>query len=396
MPGPGSYWIGQEEKEQILDVLASGHISRYGSLDDPKFKQKVFTFEKELAECCGTKHALATSAGTASLIISLLALGIKSGDEVIVPAYTFVATYSATIFVGAVPILTEIDSSLNMDPTQIEKHITSNTKALIPVHMLGNACDMEVIMEIAKRNNLYVIEDACQAFGGSYKNKRLGSIGDIGAFSLNIFKTITAGDGGCVVTDRDDLHDRAFGIHDQGHAPNRAGVEVGERSILGLNFRINELTGAMALAQLRKTDSILATLRKKKAKLKNLIGDNPGVSFRKLNDPEGDCATLCVVIFDTAEKAKKVAQKLGTTTVDNSGWHVYKNMEHVNGYLKNKGLPNGKGAYPETDDILSRSINLSIGVVDVGLGSAFGININSTDDEIAKTAQLFNDACRNV
>jgi len=160
-----------------------------------------------------------------------------------------------------------------------------------------------------------------------------------------------------------------------------------------MNFRMNELTGAVALAQLRKLDGILATLRGKKAKFKERITGLPGMRFRKLNDPAGDCATLCTVIFDSPERAGKVAAAVGTTTVDRSGWHVYANMEHFNEYLKKKDLPHGRGAYPVTDGILSRSINLSVGVVDAGLGAAFGIHIDSTDAEIERAADVFKKAC---
>ncbi|MBD3377904.1 aminotransferase class V-fold PLP-dependent enzyme [candidate division KSB1 bacterium] len=396
MPGPGSYWIGDEEKHQIDEVMATGYLSRYGRLEDPRFKQKVYTFEKELADYCNVNHALATSSGTGSIMIALLALGIKPGDEVIVPAYTFVATYSAVIFAGAVPVLTEIDKSLNMDPSQIEEKITPKTKAIIPVHMLGNPCDMHAIMRIAEKHHLAVLEDACQAAGASFQQKKVGSIGHMGAFSLNIFKTITAGDGGAVVTNDVDLYERAFGLHDQGHKPLRAGLEIGARSILGLNFRVNELVGALALAQLHKIDRITSTLRQKKNKLKAMISDIEGVTFRKINDSEGECATLCTVIFEDAQKAALVADLLDTTTVDKSGWHVYANMEHINRYLKEKGQPYGKGAYPITDDLLSRSINLSVGVVDAGLGSGFGIHINSTDKEIEIMAGQFICACNKV
>jgi len=160
-----------------------------------------------------------------------------------------------------------------------------------------------------------------------------------------------------------------------------------------MNFRVNELLGAVALAQLRKVDRIVRTLREKKAKLKKLISGIGGFKFRVLNDPEGECATLCTVIFDSAEKASAVSKALGSTTVDHSGWHVYANMEHVNRYLKEAGQPYGKGAYPGTDDILSRAVNLSIGVVDAGLGSAAGINIDSTDEEIEAAAMKFRKAC---
>jgi dTDP-4-amino-4,6-dideoxygalactose transaminase len=393
MPGPGHEWIGKEERGEVLDVLEGGYLFRYGREDDPAFKRKVHTFERELAAACGVKHAVATTSGSASLTAALLAVGVGPGDEVVVPAYTFVATYSSIIFCGAVPVLAEIDESLNLDPGDALRRITARTKVLMPVHMLGNPCDMAAVLALAEKHGLVVIEDACQAVGGSYRGRRLGTLGRIGAFSLNVFKTITAGDGGAVVTDDTDLYHRGFAVHDQGHLPLRTGVEVGERSLLGLNFRMNELTGAVALAQLRKLDGILATLREKKARFKSRIAGIPGVRFRTLPDPEGECATLCTVIFDDAARAARVAARLGTTTVDKSGWHVYANMEHVGRWLRERGRPSGKGAYPRTDDILSRSINLSVGVVDAGLGAAFGIHIRSTDEEVESAARTFRAAC---
>jgi hypothetical protein len=149
----------------------------------------------------------------------------------------------------------------------------------------------------------------------------------------------------------------------------------------------------LALAQLRKIDLIIAALRKKKSQFKDQIGHISGMHFRKLNDPEGECATLLTVLFDDPRRAASVARALGTKTVDQSGWHVYANMEHVSQYLKAHDQPSGRGAYPRTDDVLSRAINVSVGVVDAGLGSAFGININSTDAEIAVRAQQFRAAC---
>ena len=393
MAGPGSYRIGDEEKKEVMDVLQSGHLFRYGDMSDSNFQHKVYTLEEEFARFAGVEHALVTSSGTSALLVSLLALGIEPGDEVIVPAYTFVATYSAVIFAGAVPVLAEIDESLCIDPEDIEARITPKTKAIIPVHMLGNPSNLDAITDIADRHNLVVLEDACQACGGSYKGRKLGSIGRMGAYSLNVFKTITAGDGGVVATNDTDLYERAFAVHDQGHTPHRAGVQVGSRNILGLNFRVNELLGAVALAQLRKIDGIIGTLRSKKALFKERISGIDGVGFRMLNDPEGDCCTLCTVIFDDAERAARVAGTLGSTTVDHSGWHVYANMEHINRYLKEMGQPYDKGAYPGTDDILRRAINLSVGVVDAGLGSAFGINIDSTEDEINIAAEKFRKAC---
>jgi dTDP-4-amino-4,6-dideoxygalactose transaminase len=388
-----SFRIGEEEKQEVLEVLESGYLFRYGDLSNKHFKHKVYSFEKEFAAYSGVDYALATNSGTGSLYISLLAMGINPDDEIIVPAYTFVASYSACIFSRGIPVLAEVDESLTIDPNAIEAKITPKTKAIMPVHMLGNPCDMDAIMGIARKHGLMVLEDCCQACGGTYKGKKLGSLGDMGAFSLNIYKTITAGDGGIIITKNDAFYENAFSIHDQGHSPHRTGVETGKRNILGLNFRATELTGAVALAQLRKIDRIIETLKEKKKNLKEMLSNIEGTRFRVLNDSEGECGTFCTVIFDTHKKAAQVAYKLGTTTIDHSGWHVYSNMEHVNTYLKETGQPYGKGAYPKTDDILSRSINISIGVVEAGLESGFGIHIYSTDDEIRRCAEKFKKAC---
>jgi 8-amino-3,8-dideoxy-alpha-D-manno-octulosonate transaminase len=302
---------------------------------------------------------------------------------------------------NAIPVLAEVDESLTLDPDDIEKRISPRTKAIMPVHMLGNPCDMDRIMAIAKKHKLHVIEDCCQAAGASYKGKKVGTYGDIAAFSLNVYKTITAGDGGAVVTSDERLYERAFGYHDQGHKPNRMGVEVGNRSIVGVNMRINELTGAVALAQLRKLNTMLATLHAKKATLKKALTGLPGFKFRRINDEKGECATLLTLIFDTKEKAEKLCAKIGggMKPLAYSGWHVYNNMEQVlnKATASKAGCPyecekNGeeieyrKHMLPRTDDILDRAVNIAVGVVDKGLGSGYGININSGDDEIRKVA----------
>jgi 8-amino-3,8-dideoxy-alpha-D-manno-octulosonate transaminase len=269
----------------------------------------------------------------------------------------------------------------------------------MPVHMLGNPCDMDPIMAIAKKYKLFVIEDCCQAFGSSYKGRRTGTFGDIAAFSLNIFKTITAGDGGAVATNDETLYERAFGFHDQGHKPLRMGVEIGNRGIIGMNMRMNELTGAVSLAQIRKLDMILGKLREKKTKLKNLLGTLPHAAYRKLNDEKGECATLLTLIFDTCERAAKFCEKIDSKPISFSGWHVYNNMEQVLNKVTGKkancpfDCPKyscqreyKKHMLPQTDDVLGRAVNISIGVVDKGLGASFGITINSSDEEIKSVA----------
>ena len=387
MPGPGAFMVGDEERSQVEEVMSSGHLSRFGSDNDPSFKQKVTTLEKEFAQYSGVAYCIATNSGTSSLLVSLLALGIGNGDEVIVPAYSFIADYSAIIFTGATPVIAEIDESLTLDPADVERRIRTKCKAIMVVHMAGNLCDMDSIIAIAKKHDLYIIEDCCQAAGASYKGKKVGTLGDIACFSLNIFKTITAGDGGLIITDDKELYSRAYAYHDQGHTPARNKGYTREPSIIGLNFRMTELTGAVALSQVQKLDSIVSILRKKKKLMKEHLGSITGIRFRNLPDPEGECASLLGIIFPTAKEATRVAMALNIKTLNNTGLHVYSNMEQILYYFKMRGIEIGNGSFPITDDLLSRSLFISIGVVDADIGAGFGVNIHSTEGEILIAAQ---------
>jgi len=398
MPGPGYYMFGDEERKELLDVMEYGHLSRYGDPADKRFKQKVLTLEKEFAAYVGTKRAQATSGGTAALMCSFAALGIGPGDEVVVPCYMFVATLSSALQMGVIPVLAEIDESLTLDPDDLERKITARTKAVVAVHTLGNPCDMDRITAIAKKRGITVIEDACQAAGASYKGKKVGSFGRTAAFSLNIYKTITAGDGGIMVTDDDELYRRAFAFTDQGYDPGFS-PRMGDSPIVGINLRMNELTGAVALAQLRKLDAIVQKLRARKKTLKEQIGELPnGVKYRRLNDPE-ECGTLMPLIFDDRKKAEKFAEGLDSCTLTRTGYHVYSNLTQVREQrapsvfpcpfecpLYKGGAIDYNKAMPQSDDILSRTVNISVGVVDGGLGSGFGINILSSEEEIAIAA----------
>lgn len=401
MPGPGYYWSGEEEEKEVLEVLRAGHLFRYGKSDDPSFKHKVVDLEEAVKARFEVPYALAVSSGTAALVCAMVASGIGPGDEVICPGYTFIASMSAIVFTGAVPVLAEIDESLTLDPADVERRITKRTKAILAVHMLGNPCDLDALQAIARKHKLLLIEDAAQAFGGRYKGRFLGTIGDIGIYSFNIYKTINAGDGGMVVTRNEELYKTAFAYHDQGHMPLRMGIEIGKRSLLGLNFRMNELTGAYVLAQFRKLDRLLEGLHRIKDAYKARIQGKPGIAFRRLNDPRGECATLLTVLLPSKAVADKVCDDLGTKTISHSGWHVYSNMEQI---LEKKQLNPGppfrskefpteveyrKGMLPRTDDILERAINISVGVIDAGLGSGFGVNPKSGDEEIAAMADAF-------
>jgi 8-amino-3,8-dideoxy-alpha-D-manno-octulosonate transaminase len=281
--------------------------------------------------------------------------------------------------------------------------ITPRTKAIMAVHMLGNPARLDELKSIADEHKLMLIEDCAQAFGASYKGRPVGSIGHAGTYSFNIFKTITAGDGGMVVTRDEAAYRRFFGLHDQGHSPLRQGVEVGKRPFVGLDFRMTELTAAVLLAQLTKLEKIKSHLHANKQRFKAAIADLPGLEFREITDPQGECATLLTVFLPSEEMAQKVAKELGACVVADSGWHVYANMEQIlekrtitaEGcpftcpYYKGGEVKYWKGMLPKTESLLKRAINISIGVSDAGLGSAFGVAMRDGFDTVDIRAAEF-------
>lgn len=398
--------IGEEERREILEVLNSGYLYRYGNLNDPDFKAKTWSLEKNFAEIAGANYCLAVNSGTNALLTALWALGIGPGDEVIVPGYTFIASITSIIFARAIPILAEVDETLTLDPQDVAKKITPRTKAIMVVHMLGNPGYLQKLREIADANHIYLIEDCAQAMGSKYHGRSVGTFGEIGTFSLNVYKTITAGDGGLLITDDEELFKRSFAIHDQGHLPLRQGVEQGKRTILGLNFRMNELTAAVANAQLKKLPKIRGILHENKKLLKSYIADIPEITFRKILDEEGDVGNLLTFFLPSAKQAQKLANLLQCTTISSSGWHVFSNMEHFLNkntvtdekcpftcpYYKGEEIEYTKDMLPQTTDLLERGINISVGVSDAGLGSAFGINITSTPVEIEEKGKFLRNA----
>jgi dTDP-4-amino-4,6-dideoxygalactose transaminase len=318
-----------------------------------------------------------------------------------VPGYTFIASITSIIFARAIPILAEVDDTLTLDPKDVRNKITPRTKAIMLVHMLGNPGHLDEISQIVEENNLILIEDCAQAFGATYRGKSVGTYGKMGTFSLNVYKTITAGDGGIVITNDEELYKRAFAIHDQGHLPLRQGVEQGNRTVLGLNFRMNELTAAVAGAQLKKIDYIRDRLQENKKHLKSILSVVKEIKFRRIIEEDGDIGTILTFFMPTVESAEKLAKKLNCTTIAKSGWHVYNNMEHFLNqntvtdegcpftcpYYKVDSIKYTKGMLPHTDDLLERGINISVGVSDAGLGSNYGIGIKSSIKEIETKGQ---------
>ncbi len=408
MGGPGSFLLGEEEKKALIELIDSGRIFRYGDENDPKFLAKVWNLEKALSEYLKLKYVVAVNSGTSALITALCALGIGPGDEVIVPGYTFVASITSIIYAKAIPVLAEIDESFTLDPSDVLKKITDRTKAIMLVHMTGGAGQLDEFRKIAKEKNVLLIEDCAQAFGVTYKDKSVGNYGDIAIYSFNPFKTITSGEGGAVATNDEALYKRAYSIHDMGHLALRKGIEMGNRTLIGYDFRMNELGAAVLLVQLKKMDIIKKTLREKYLKFKKGIEDLDGIEFRRLPDPEGQMHTVLTVLLPNEKIARIVGKELDCGVVIDAGWHVYNNMEHVlekkvptkEGcpftcpYYKGETVEYHKGMLPKTDSILNRAINISIGVVDKGLGSGFGISIDSTDSEIEQKVEAFRKAVK--
>jgi len=350
MAGPGLSFFGEEEKKFVLEVLDSRQVSRYrfDQTGDEK-PSMVYNFEREFEIFLNSNHCIGMNSCTSALFCALSAIGIGPGDEVIVPGYTFIASISAIAYVRAVPVLCEIDSSFTLDPEDVKRRITPRTRAILAVHMLGAPCDMDSLLVIAKENDLTIIEDVAQACGGEYHGKKLGAIGQAGAFSLNVFKMITSGDGGILTTSDTTLFERAFAIHDHGAKPFRLGVSD-DYSLLGLNLRMHELTGAVALAQIGKLHEILKAVRTQKKRFIEALGTIPYVRQRKLNDPQGECGTVIVLIFATLERAIRVAKTLGTRRLIESPKHYYGGMKQLlnQSMPKKQGCPFDCSSYPTT------------------------------------------------
>lgn len=300
---PGFELIGKEEKESVMNIFdnAGGILFAHGfeALRNGSFQ--VRTFEKEFAEKIGAKHAQAVTSGTAGLKVVLKAAGVGPGDEVITQAFNFIATVEAILDVGAKPVIVNVDQSLNMCPVDLESKINSKTKAVIAVHMLGFAADIEKISKIATNNNLFMIEDNCESLGATWDGKALGTLSDAAVFSFDMGKTITCGEGGMIVTNNPKIYKYVNEYTDHGHENNPAlprGRDT--RTIYGFNYRMNEMQAAVGRAQLRKLDFIVEENR---ARFKTLKEQLKNVEDRHLF---ANCNPLCdTYMFRVSNKEKR-------------------------------------------------------------------------------------------
>ena len=307
---------GQEEAQAASRVILSGSLFRINS----KYNE-VANFENELKAKMGAAHCVCMNSGTAALTAGLAAIGVGPGDEVIIPAYTFIATAGAVLSVGAIPVICEVDATLTMDPDDVEKKISKYTKAIIPVNIMGFPCEMDRLAALSKKHNFAIVEDACQADGGSYKGRRLGSIGEIGAYSFNWFKIISAGEGGALVTSDLKLYERAIIFHDIGSNFWPYQQPITSPSFNGRNYRVSEVTGAILREQLKRLDGILTDLRRVKKTIMDSVGDVTG--FAPSNDIEGDCGTCLPFQFPSIEEAISFEKKIGGHRPVNTEKHVF-------------------------------------------------------------------------
>ena len=260
--------LGEKELSYVTECVLTGWVSSAG-----KF---VTRFEEMFAEYCGTRYAIATSNGTTALHLALLALGIGAGDEVIVPTLTFIATANAVTYTGATPVFVDSEAETwNIDPDLIEQNITPQTKAIIPVHLYGHPAKMNQILEIAKRHNLAVIEDAAEAQGASYQGLTVGGMGELGTFSFYGNKIITTGEGGMVVTNRKDLAEKIRVLRDHGMSKEKRYWH----HVLGYNYRMTNIQAALGVAQMERIEQIIATKRQIANTYAAGLRDIPGIKL---------------------------------------------------------------------------------------------------------------------
>jgi 8-amino-3,8-dideoxy-alpha-D-manno-octulosonate transaminase len=375
---PGGMRIGLEEEQAVLEVIRTKRLFRYyGPSEGPS---KVEELEQSFSQFMGSRYGMAVTSGCAALMCGLVGLGIGPGDEVILPAYTWIASASAVVAVGAVPVLAEVDESLTLDPADVERKITPYTRAILPVHMRGAPCRMDELMAVARAHELVVVEDVAQANGASYHGRRLGTIGDAGAFSLQFNKILTSGEGGMLLTDDLITYQRIQMYQDvvggiRNHIP-------ADQILPGINFRMPELLGAVALVQLGRLETLLADMRQRKRVIKESLAElaqRKGLRFRVLNDPHGEAAIALIFFLPETGLAKPVSDALQAEGLDTFvmyspqevDYHVYAHWAPIlnqrtwsarGGPWRHhpRKIEYATGMCPQTLDLLGRAIHIDI------------------------------------
>ena len=332
---PGFELFGDKERKELNDVLDNGVLMRYGFDGMRKGHWKAKALEAELQTTFQSKHVQLVSSGTAAVSVALASAGVGAGDEVIMPTFTFVASFEAIMMLGAIPILVDINDTLTLDPKAVEAAITPKTKAVMVVQMCGSMANMDALSQICDKHNLIFVEDACQAIGGTYKGKPLGSIADIGCFSFDFVKTITCGEGGAVVTNNKDYYINAdhYSDHGHDHIGNDRGAET--HPFLGYNFRISELHAAVGLAQVRRLPEFIAIQKKNYTIIRDALSQIPEVTFRKVPDGGEESYAFLNFFLPDIEIARNVLEAFKENGVDvcwnyyDNNWHYIRKWDHL-------------------------------------------------------------------
>lgn len=393
--------IGEEEERAVVAALRQRRPFRF--LNKPE-ESDAAKLEAGYRDLCGSRYALALGGGgTGALTCGLIGMGVSSGDEVIIPGYTYIATAAACLVVGAIPILAEVDDSLTLDPADVERKITPHTRAIIPVHMRGTPADMIPLMDIARRHGLRVLEDVAQANGGTYRGRLLGAIGDAGAFSFQHYKMITAAEGGMLVTDDETLYRRAAIRHDsamQFWREAEGGADEGGAwpSFAGENLRLDEVRAALGRVQLGRLAGILERCRGIKRRLMQAmaeVAEYAKWSPQRVTDEAGDCGISLSFFCESPDAARWSAEALaaegvGAGTIYNRqipDRHIYTHWDYVlnkqthdtTGWpwtAARREIRYEKKMLPQTLNLLGRCVTL-------------GISQRWSDEQVEGVAQAF-------
>ena len=386
---PGFELFGDKERKELHDVLDNGVLMRYGFDGMRNGHWKAKELEQELQSKLQVKHAQLVSSGTAAVSIALTAAGVGAGDEVIMPTFTFVASFEAIMAVGAIPVLVEIDDTLTIDFKAVEEAITDNTKAIMPVHMCGSMARLDELQEICKEHNLILIEDSSQATGATYKGKPLGSIGDLGCLSLDYVKIITCGEGGAVLTNNEDYYIKSdhFSDHGHDHIGNDRGAEA--HPFLGYNFRISELHAAVGLAQIRRLDEFVEIQKRNYTIIRKELEQIPEVVFRTVPNGGEESYSFLSFFLPDLDIARKVSEAFKENGIDacfhyyDNNWHYIRKWEHLKDlktlYPLSKELQQGLSylktkEFPQSDHYIGRNISCLI-------------KLSWTEEEVKKRAR---------
>jgi dTDP-4-amino-4,6-dideoxygalactose transaminase len=382
---PGVHRMDQEEIQAAARVLAARSPFRYYGIDP---QNEVREFEREFAAFIGVEHAVAVSSGTGALHVALAALGVGPGQEVIVPAYLWVSVIAAVVNHGAIPVVADIDSGFGLDPRSVQERITPKTSGMIVTHMSGAMADIEPLVKLARGRGLFLLEDCAQAAGAGIHGRKAGSSGDMGIFSFQLNKNMTAGEGGCVVTNHPQLHLRAFACHDLGYPRDENGrliLDMPDLRLWGMGYRMDEIRAAVLRVQLRKIPAAIAAMRASKYRIRRALQAFSTIQFRSIADPQGDTGCFLITTYPSREIALDVnralraeglvtwPQGVGCIPMTNWGLHLYYNnlsltsQSSVDGrgfpwtLPANAGAPRcEKGCCPHADALFERSILLPI------------------------------------